>query len=79
MLLASLANIKLGWKGLPRTNTLAYYENPEVTSVKSLIVQAQLVIYFGKKPYHLDSIKIYLKMRLGGKCVIKHFFVATYE
>ncbi len=22
------ANIKQGWKGLPRTNTLAYYENP---------------------------------------------------
>jgi len=29
---ASLANlpenIRLGWKGLPGTNTLAYYENP---------------------------------------------------
>ncbi len=22
------ANIRLGWKGLPGTNTLAYYENP---------------------------------------------------
>jgi hypothetical protein len=21
-------NIRLGWKGLPRTNTLAYYGNP---------------------------------------------------
>ncbi len=23
-----LGNIRLGWKDLPRTNTLAYYENP---------------------------------------------------
>jgi hypothetical protein len=27
-LLALQANIKLGWKGLPETNTQAYYENP---------------------------------------------------
>ncbi len=26
-LLASPRNIRLGWKGLPRTNTLAYYES----------------------------------------------------
>ncbi len=26
--LALPANIRLGWKGLPETNTLAYYENP---------------------------------------------------
>jgi len=26
--LASPTNIRLGWKGLPETNTLAYYENP---------------------------------------------------
>jgi len=26
--LALPTNIRLGWKGLPRTNTLAYYENP---------------------------------------------------
>jgi hypothetical protein len=23
-------NIRLGWKGLPGTNTLAYYENPQI-------------------------------------------------
>jgi hypothetical protein len=28
------------WKGLPGTNTLAYYENPSITAVKSFIVQA---------------------------------------
>jgi len=26
--LALPASIELGWKGLPETNTLAYYENP---------------------------------------------------
>ncbi len=26
--LALPSNIRLGWKGFPRTNTLAYYENP---------------------------------------------------
>ncbi len=25
---SALPNIRLGWKGLPRTNTLAYYDNP---------------------------------------------------
>ncbi len=38
--LALPSNIKLGWKGLPETNTLAYYENPQITAVKSFIVQA---------------------------------------
>jgi hypothetical protein len=33
-------NNKLGWRGLPETNTLAYYETPEITAVKSFIVQA---------------------------------------
>jgi hypothetical protein len=36
--LALPANIKLSWKGLPGTNTLAYYENPQIK--KSFIVQA---------------------------------------
>jgi hypothetical protein len=27
------------WKGLPRINTLAYYENLKITAVKSFIVQ----------------------------------------
>jgi hypothetical protein len=29
--LALPANIRLGWKGLPGTNTLAYYKNPQIT------------------------------------------------
>jgi hypothetical protein len=30
----------LGWKGLPETNTLAYYKNPLITAVKSFEVHA---------------------------------------
>ncbi len=35
--LTLLANIRLGWKGLLRTNTLAYYERLQITDVKSFI------------------------------------------
>ncbi len=34
------ANIRLGCKGLPGTNTLAYYLYPQIMAVKSFIVQA---------------------------------------
>ncbi len=39
------ANIRLGWKGLPGTNTLAFYENLSITAVKSFIVQATGVVH----------------------------------
>jgi hypothetical protein len=39
-LLALPANIRLGWKGLPGTNTLAYYGNLKITAAKSFIIQA---------------------------------------
>jgi hypothetical protein len=35
-----MEDISLGWRGLTGTNTLAYYENPKITAIKSLIVQA---------------------------------------
>ncbi len=31
------ANIRLYWKGLPDTNTLAYYENSQIAVVKGFI------------------------------------------
>jgi hypothetical protein len=34
---ALLTNIRLAWKGLTGTNTLAYYENSSITKVKSFI------------------------------------------
>ncbi len=33
-------NITLGLRGLPGTNTIAYYENPYITVVKSFTAQA---------------------------------------
>jgi hypothetical protein len=30
------AIIRLGWKGLPGTNTLAYYKNPKITKIHKL-------------------------------------------
>jgi hypothetical protein len=34
------ANIRIGWKGLPEANTLAYYKNPQIMAVKGFIAQA---------------------------------------
>jgi len=39
-LLALPANIRLDWRGLPGTYTLAYYKNTQITTVKSFKVQA---------------------------------------
>jgi hypothetical protein len=38
--LALPANIRLGWKGLPGTNTLAYHDTATIMTVKSFIGQA---------------------------------------
>jgi hypothetical protein len=43
--LALPPNIRLGWRGFPGTNTLAYYKNPYAAAVKSFIVQAPGGIY----------------------------------
>jgi hypothetical protein len=37
---ALLANIRLGWKRLRETNTLAYYEHSYITVVKSFMTLA---------------------------------------
>jgi len=42
-LVGSPTNIRLGWKGLPGANILAYYENPLIAVVKSFIVQTPVV------------------------------------
>jgi hypothetical protein len=34
------SNIRLGWKGLLRTKTLANYGNPYITAVKCFVAQA---------------------------------------
>ncbi len=35
--LALFAIIRLGWKGMPGTNTIAYYESLQITDRKSFI------------------------------------------
>jgi hypothetical protein len=40
------ANIRIGRKGLPRTNTLTYYGNLQITAVKGFIVQACTIKLF---------------------------------
>jgi len=37
-------NMRLGYKGLPGTNTLTYYENPYITDIKSFITLGPGVI-----------------------------------
>jgi hypothetical protein len=44
--LALPTNTRLGWKGLPGTNTLAYYENPYITAAISFMKQALPVEIF---------------------------------
>ncbi len=39
-LLALPTNIRLGWKGLPGKNALAYYEKSKLTAIKSFIILA---------------------------------------
>jgi hypothetical protein len=41
---ALLANIGIGWKDLPGTNTLTYYEHFEITTVKKL--EPKSLVYF---------------------------------
>jgi hypothetical protein len=38
--LALPTNTRLGWKGLPGTNTLAYYRNSLITTVISFMIRA---------------------------------------
>jgi len=39
-LLALLTNIRLGWKGLPGTSSLAYWGHSKITGLKSFIALA---------------------------------------
>ncbi len=41
-LLALPTNIRLGWRGLPGTNTLVYYEHSSITTAKSFITSGPI-------------------------------------
>jgi hypothetical protein len=53
-LLALLTNIRLGCKGLPGTNTLSEYKNPQITASKSFIVQDHVLFSPMFGPNKLD-------------------------
>jgi hypothetical protein len=38
-------NIRLGWRSLPGTNTLAYYEDPQITDVKGFVGLARVIVF----------------------------------
>jgi hypothetical protein len=60
-LLASLTNIRLGWKGMPGTNTLAYYKKSVNYSREKFIEQAPEV-----EPLAITAnIRLDLKAMLG--------------
>jgi hypothetical protein len=59
------ANIRIGLKGLPGTNTLAYYENLLITAVKSLIV-------------HAPGKFVYLTLKVSKfECCFSYFFTGA--
>jgi hypothetical protein len=63
-------NIRLGWKSLTRSNTLAYYEMAKYAVVKSFTVQAP---WFG-----FTSMKN-LKFGVPSTCTIKLFTTIIYR
>jgi hypothetical protein len=54
---ALLTNLRLGWRGLPGTNTLAYYKNSLIADRKSFITLAS----------DLNVIKLFLSAMKFGK------------
>ncbi len=62
---ALLINIKLGWKVLPGTNTLAYYEHVKAVVVKSFITFGSAVpnlrfIHFSVAACKSDIFKFFI-------------------
>jgi hypothetical protein len=51
-LLALPSNIKLGWKGLPRTNTLVNYEDVYITDKKIITLAPGLFILWPNRHFH---------------------------
>ncbi len=56
---ALLTNIRLGWTGLPRTNTLAYYKNSQITDMKSFITLAPDLLQQKHTTLFLDETKCF--------------------
>ncbi len=58
--------VGLGWKSLPGSNTLAYYENPLITAVISFIEQAT-----GFKSFQLNPSRKYEEKVDKRICILK--------
>jgi hypothetical protein len=58
-------NIKLGWKGLPGTKTLAYYRNPEITAVKCFMIQALSLMFENKLGSQLTTLYFLCNLQMG--------------
>jgi len=61
---ASLENIRLGLKGLPGTNTLAYYKHSKIADVKSLMALTP-----GTLAERILRMGLPTNVRLGWKCL----------
>ncbi len=64
-------NIRLGWKVLAGTNTLAYYGNPQIAAVISFMVQAHGVNLTKSFWSSFNSYKLERFITLGKKLVAK--------
>jgi len=60
--LALPTNIRLGWKGLPGTNALAYFEKSQLTAVQSFITLATGILMYMVKSLTKRHISFYSKM-----------------
>jgi hypothetical protein len=71
------ANIRLGWKGLPGTNALAYCAKALLTAVKSFITSAPDTTIHCSRLDHL-VIKVFF-VRLGWKGLPETNAIVYYE
>jgi hypothetical protein len=61
----ALTNIRLGWKGLPGTNTPAYYKHSYMTEEKSFITLAPKCQCY--KPLYVRNLRMFVKVFVQGR------------
>ncbi len=64
-LLVLPTNIRLGWNGLPRTNTIAYYKPSQITAFKSFITMCQVAFMHCKYVFYTCKYYSILKTHNG--------------
>jgi len=73
--LALPTSIRLDWKGLPGTNTLAYYENSSITAVKRFITLAPA----GQQWFKREQIKRHFCFIVSYCSILKQVTVFLYS